>query len=205
MTPGRRAVLLGGCALLLGGLSAADVSRERAEIHRAVGDPVPVVVATAAIRAGDELTVRRLGIRQVPRRYAPQHRYEDPAALDGLAAATDVPAGADLQQSSVDDGRGRGAALRQGERVFPIAGLGDARLVVPGARVDVLVTWEGAAGARLVLAGAEVLSSKALPGETDGAQLRVEASLRVGARQLRVLADAADRARAVRLIARPAG
>lgn len=203
MTSGRRAVLLAAAAATLGGLASASVARRERALRTTVGEPVPVVVTMRPLRAGDRLGTRVLGVRTVPRRYAPAGGYPSPEALDGLRAAVAIPAGTDLQQALVDDGRGPGGGLRAGERVFPVTGVGEPGVIVPGTRVDVLVTEEERAGARLVLRGAEVLAAHDRRSEEEGAPPQVQASLRVRAAQLEPLADATDRARVVRLVALP--
>ena len=62
MTRRRRAALLLGLALLLGGLAASDVAGREAALRRAVGPTVPVVVARTAIAAGAPLDARRLAV-----------------------------------------------------------------------------------------------------------------------------------------------
>lgn len=212
MTPRRRALLLGGLALLLGALAASDVAGREAALRRRLGPVVDVVVARGALRPGARLTPQRLALRAVPARYAPSGAFRDPAELIGLRAAVAVPAGADVVAGVVDDGApaAPGAPVRAGERVAELVATGSPRLIQPGARVDVLVTRGGdgaPGGTELALEDVEVLAaapaSAAAAGE-DGAP-RVLASLRVTVRQAVYLAAAQAFARDIRLLPRAAG
>lgn len=219
MSRRRRAAALIGLALVLGTLAASDVAGREAALKRQLGPPVPVVVARADLEPGDPLDARRLGVRLVPQRYAPRIRYASTAALEGLTAAQAIPAGADLQRTMVDGGaEAGGAPVRRGERVAEIVAAGSPELIVPGGRVDVLVTREGGDGGgwtRLALQDAEVLAVRPVGGgDGDGggeggdgadAPTKVAASLRVTLRQAMYLAAAQSFARELRLLPRAAG
>jgi hypothetical protein len=109
------------------------------------------------------------------------------------------------------DAKPHGPVLRRGERALDLVAVAAADAVTAGARVDVLVTYDGRAGAsgapRLALADAEVLAARTPPdagGPDDGAGLpRVLATLRVTVRQAVTLTAAAAAAREVRLLRRP--
>jgi pilus assembly protein CpaB len=89
----RRALLLAGLALLLGGLAASDVaSRERA-LREGLGPTIGVVVARTDIAAGARIARDALAVRSVPERYAPRGAVADPAARVGLRGNADVAAG----------------------------------------------------------------------------------------------------------------
>lgn len=212
----RRALLLGGVALVLGGLAASDMAgRERALAER-IGEPVPVLVARNAIAAGDPLRPEALAVRRVPSRYAPRGALGTPQDVAGLRAATAIPAGGEILAAMLDDGSEArvGAPVRRGERVAEVVAAGTPDLVQPGARVDVLVTREegGGAPAGTVLALQDVEVLAARPAVTDGAAEgegppadRVAASLRVSLRQAVYLAAAQSFAREVRLLPRAVG
>lgn len=221
MSRRRRAAVLIGLALVLGTLAASDVAGREAALKRQLGPPVPVVVARADLEPGDPLDARRLGVRLVPQRYAPRVRYASTAALAGLTAAQAIPAGTDLQRTMVDGGaEAGGAPVRHGERVAEIVAAGSPELIVPGGRVDVLVTREAGDGGgwtRLALQDAEVLAVRPVGGAsadgdgggeagsgTEGAT-KVAASLRVTLRQAMYLAAAQSFARELRLLPRAAG
>lgn len=214
----RRALLLAGIALLLGGLAAADVAGREAALAQRLGPTVPIVVVRADVPAGAAFDVRRLGVRRVPARFAPVAAAADPRELAGLRAAVDVPAGADVAVGMVDRGAGErvvGAPVRPGERVAELVATGSPQLVQPGGRVDVLVTRtarDAAPGStKLVLEDVEVLAvgpaDPAAGGEdapaTTGAA-RVATSLRVTLRQAVYLAAAQAFASELRLLPRPA-
>ena len=105
--------------------------------------------------------------------------------------------------------------MRRGERVAEIVALGSAELVIPGSRVDVLVTPEppGGAAGEAVLALEDVEVIAAAPVGADDAPAsksaapgpRVAASLRVTLRQAVYLAAAQDFARELRLLPRASG
>ncbi|MBJ7520016.1 MAG: Flp pilus assembly protein CpaB [Solirubrobacteraceae bacterium] len=210
----RRALLLGGLALVLGGLAATDMAgRERALAER-IGEPVPVLVSRGAIAAGDPLRPENLARRMVPARYAPQGALASPGDVAGLRAATAIPPDTEILTAMLDDGRtpAIGAPVRRGERVAEVVASGSAELVQPGTRVDVLVTRDDRAGASggttLALQDVEVLAANPAGGagpEGTEAIARVEASLRVSLRQAVYLAAAQSFAREVRLLPRAAG
>ncbi|HEX7292439.1 MAG TPA: hypothetical protein VF250_15070 [Conexibacter sp.] len=213
MTPRRRALLLLALALLLGALAAASVHRREAALARALGPQMRVLVTRASVDAGAPLASARPLVRLLPRRYAPPDAVASAARLFGARAAVALPAGSIVTASVLRTG-GAGAtpevALAPGERVGEVVAHGDPRAVVPGARVDVLVTREGD-GARagttvLALEDVEVLAARparADPAGSGGA--RVVAALRVRVRDAVYLAAAQAFARDVRLLVRAPG
>lgn len=212
MSRRRRGILLAGLALLLGALAASDISGREAALQRQVGPLVDVVVAGRALDAGAALKAGDLAVRRVPARFAPSGAIARPAELVGLKLRAPVPAGTDLTPAALDRGEpvAPGAPVRVGERVVDVVAIGNAAAILPGSRVDVLVTRDaGGAGAgrtRLALEDVEVLAARAVP--ADGAEAiapRVAASLRVTVRQAVYLAAAQSFAREVRLLPRAAG
>jgi pilus assembly protein CpaB len=209
----RRAAILLGLALVLGGLAASDVAGREAALRRAVGPTVPVVTARAPIAPGTPLDARRLAVRHVPARFAPALAYASPAALAGTKAAVALSAGEDLTPAAVDDGTtsAAGAPVRAGERVADLVARGPARLIRAGTRVDVLVTRErgdGTGSTSIALEDAEVLAAHGVTAATDaddpGTPDRVAVSLRVSTRQAVFLAAAESFARELRLLPRAA-
>ncbi|HEV2819753.1 MAG TPA: Flp pilus assembly protein CpaB [Solirubrobacteraceae bacterium] len=214
----RRALVLAGMALLLGGLAAADVAGREAALRQRLGQEIPVVVARTDVPAGAVFDPHRLGVRRVPARFAPVAAAAAPRELAGLRAAVDVPAGADVAVGMVhndEEDSVAGAPVRPGERVAELVAAGSPQLIQPGGRVDVLVTRTGEDGApggtELALEDVEVLAvgqaDAAAGGEdvapTTGPML-VAASLRVTLRQAVYLAAAQAFASEVRLLPRPA-
>jgi pilus assembly protein CpaB len=217
MTRRRRAAALLGLALLLGVLAASDVAGREAALRRQLGRAVAVVVVARPLAAGDRISRAALAVRHVPERYAPRSALGDPAAAVGQRVAVAVAAGSDLDPAVLgvpgEEAADAGPALRRGERAFDVVAVGAPDAVQPGARVDVLVTYDGARGGpgatRVVLGGAEVLQARSAPGG-DGPDAaaglpRVQATLRVGVRQAIALAAAVAAAREVRLLPRPVG
>jgi len=213
----RRALLLGGLALLLGGLAAFNVAGREAALERRVGGLVDVVVAREPIAAGERVAMGSLAIRRVPARFAPDATTGTPQAVVGRRAAVDIPAEADLNAGMIvreDEAGPAGPDVRPGERVAEIVALGSPDLVMPGSRVDVLVTPEPAAGAAgdavLALENVEVIAATSVgtedaPAGKGAPGARVAASLRVTLRQAVYLAAAQDFARELRLLPRSSG
>ena len=214
MTRRRRAAALLGLALLLGVLAASDVAGREAALRRQLGPTVRVVVVRAPLREGERISRAALALREVPERYAPPGALRDPAAAVGQRAAVAIAPHTDLADAllAVPDAQPAGPVLRRGERALDVVAVAAADAVVAGARVDVLVTYDGRDGTpgatRLALADAEVLAARTPPGadgSDDAAGLpRVLATLRVTVRQAVALTAAATAARQVRLLRRPA-
>lgn len=216
MTPRRRALLLLALALLLGALAAASVHRREAALRRALGPDVRVLVTQAPVSAGAAPASARPLLRTLPRRYAPPDAVASAAALAGARTAVALPAGSVLTASVLRSATAAAVpetALAPGERVAEVVAHGDPRAVVPGARVDVLVTREGdgaRAGATvLALQDVEVLAARRAPADAgDSASAggpRVAASLRVRVRDAVYLAATQAFARDVRLLVRAPG
>lgn len=215
MTRRRRAAALLGLALLLGVLAASDVAGREAALRRQLGPTVQVVVVRAPLRAGQRISRAALALREVPERYAPPGALRDPGAAVGQRAAVAIAPRTDLDETLLAvpaaDAEPPGPVLRRGERALDLVAVAAADAVVAGARVDVLVTYDGRAGApgttRLALADVEVLAARAPPSADrpdDAAGLpRVLATLRVTVRQAVALTAAAAAAREVRLLLRP--
>jgi pilus assembly protein CpaB len=213
MTRRRRAAALLGLALLLGVLAASDVAGREAAMRRQLGRPIPIVVVARPLAAGDRITRAALAVRRVPERYAPRNALGDPGAAVGQRVAVALEAGTDLDPALLGtpgEPPSAGPALRRGERAFDLVAVGASDAIQPGARVDVLVTYDGPRGGpgatRIALEGAEVLDAQRAPEDDNASGLpRVQATLRVGVRQAVALAAAVAAAREVRLLARSAG
>ncbi len=211
MTRRRRALLLLGLALVLGALAASDVARREAALDARLRPLVPVVVARAALPAGEPIAPADLTVRAVPARFAPRDALTDPVQAAGRRPLAPLAAGADVGLAVLHEEAVAGAPVRRGERVAEVVAAGSPELVVPGARVDVLVTREARPGApggtQLALEAVEVLA--AAPAAEAGGDAppggRVSASLRVTVRQAVFLAAAQGFARELRLLPRPAG
>jgi len=217
VTRRRRAAALLGLALLLGVLAASDVAGREAALRRQLGPTVPVVVVRAPLRAGERIARASLAVREVPERYAPPGALRDPDAAVGQRAAVVIAERTDLVASLLAVAEAgaepRGPVLRRGERPLDLVAVGAADAVVAGAHVDVVVTYDGRAGApgptRLALADVEVLAARPPPSasaadpESAGGLPRLLATLRVTVRQAVGLTAAAAAARQVRLLPRP--
>ncbi|HEX2087075.1 MAG TPA: SAF domain-containing protein [Solirubrobacteraceae bacterium] len=205
----RRAFVLAGLALLLGGLAASDVAGREAALQRRLGPTVPVVVTRAPLEAGKPIDTSRLSVRHVPARFAPQGAFAAPGEVAGRRPGADVPAGSDVTAAALADpaALAAGAPVGKGERVAEVVAAGPPDVVVAGARVDVLVTREPGpgrpGGTQLALEDVEVLT--AAPAQVDSGPPRIAASLRVTVRQAVYLAAAQSFARELRLLPRAPG
>jgi pilus assembly protein CpaB len=199
----RRAAVLLGLALVLGGLAASDVARREAAVRAQLGPAIEVVVARTDIAAGRRVEAGDLALRSMPARYIPAGAATVPETLIGQRLAAPVPRGGQLGAALIATEPGVvGPPVRKGERAAEVVALGARALVVPGARVDVLVTREG--GAELALEDVEVLAARPA-GARDEAGERVAATLRVSVRDAVYLAAAQSFARELRLLPRAAG
>jgi pilus assembly protein CpaB len=213
----RRALVLAGLALVLGGLAAFNVAGREAALERRVGGLVDVVVAHEPIRAGQRVPERALAIRRVPERFAPRGTTGDPKQLVGQRARLPIAAGTDLTAGMVGvgdgDARPAGPPVGRGERVAQVVALAAPQLVLAGSHVDVLVTPEPHGDrpgeALLALEDVEVIAATELSGDDAPAKgapgPRVAAALRVTVRQAVYLAAAQDFARELRLLPRASG
>lgn len=216
MSRRRRALLLGGLALVLGGLAASNVAGREAALTRRVGGLVDVFVTREPIAAGRLVAPGALAVRRVPARFAPSSRVTSPRQIAGRHAAVDIAAGSDLVPAMFAHGH-RAPVVRAfgpGMRVAQVVALAAPELVTRGTRVDVLVTPEPRSGADgeavLALENVEVLGAVRVSAGGGGAGreapgTRVAASLLVTVRQAVYLAAAQDFARELRLLPRPDG
>lgn len=218
----RRAVLLLALALAAGGLAASEVQSRVDSVEERTGAPVPVVVAREDIAAGEPVPAAGLELREVPARFVPPDALADPVEAAGLRLAVALPRGAYVTAGALEsDPAGEeapGPALRRGERAVEIAVAGTggpAGGAEPGARVDVLVTTEGRAGAGrtyVALEDVELLDLRegtgagpdATAAEGPGVAAAL-ATLRVTPSQAVFLTAAGSFARELRLLVRPPG
>jgi len=229
--PRRRGLLLLSVALASGGLAASQVHERERRVAAQVGPAVPVLVAGRDLAAGSRVPARALAVRRVPARFVPPDALASASGVVGARLAVPVAAGgyltAALFQGSDDEHRGS-RGVGRGWRAVVVRVSGAAGLV-PGARVDVLVSTESAAGGGrtvVALAGAELLRLEAGAGgaaageglAADGAAADAPAAggpatggatalatLRVTLRQAVYLTAADNFAREIRLLARPPG
>lgn len=212
MTRRRRALLLLGLAAVLGGLAASSVRRRETALDRALGPATPVLVTRAPVAAGEPLGAALPVLRTLPRRFVPPDALASAARLEGARAAVDLPAGSYVTAATLrTPGATSAAPVVPGRRVADVVAHADPASVVPGARVDVLVTREPTAtraGATvLALQDVEVLAAaplRAAPGDVSGGP-RVRASLQVSVHDAVYLASAQSFARDVRLLVRAPG
>ncbi len=213
MSPRRRAVALGGLALALGALAAADVTGREAALRREVGPLVPVLLARVDIAGGARIAADDLAVRRVPARYAPREAFAAAAQAAGARAAVAIAAGTDLQAALLrapETGTaGALAGARPAERLVRIVAVGAAEELPPGTAADVLITRDapdGGARTAVALRAAEVVAAAPAPALAEGESAglpRVALALRVGERQAVALVEAQNTARELRVLARP--
>ena len=224
MTPRRRrGLLLLSVALASGGLAASQVHERERRAAGELGPSVEVLVAARDLRAGARVMPDAIAIRRVPARFAPPDAFASragaargsrsgaAAAVVGARIAVPVARGGFLTAGLFEGAEGGdgGELTRRGERVVTVgvAGSVAAGDLVPGARVDVLVSTEtGPGGGRTVmaLAGAELLRLAEAAGDSSTGPT-VLATLRVSVRQAIYLTVADNFAREIRLLSRPPG
>jgi len=209
MSRRRRAALLLGLALVLGGIAASDVGQREAELRAQLAPLVDVVVARRALAAGQRLRARDLAVRRFPARFVAPGATQVPEELIGRRLGVPVPEGGHLSALLLEPAPAAAASLVQaGERAAEIVAAAAPGAVAPGVRVDVLVTRErgtGAGATTLALQDVEVLAARPAASEDGQPGPRVAATLRVTPRQAVYLTAAQAFAREVRLLARAPG
>jgi pilus assembly protein CpaB len=197
--------------MLLGTLSASTVARREKALEAQIGPLTDVVVARTDLPAGRRLRAGDLALRRLPARYAPVAAAAGPGALLARTLAVPVPRGGAIGEGLLDLG-GHDIArpeVRRGERAADVVAQGAPELVVPGARVDVIITRDtqsGAGSTELALEDVEVLAAAPAPDAgRDAPGPRVAVTLRVTLAQAVYLAAAQAFAREVRLLPRAAG
>ena len=147
MNPRQRRGLL-FLALAAGGAIAVFVwvAAYVSEVQSRVGSPVSVLVLSEPVPAFAPVSQASTTLERVPERWAPDHALRDPVELAGKVAATDLPAGAMLQEGmlipepAIDPGQREVAILVDAET-------GVAGKIQPGSIVDVFATYELREGA----------------------------------------------------------
>jgi Flp pilus assembly protein CpaB len=141
-------------AALLAAVAAATVADGYGEkVVEGYGELRPVLIASADLRAGEEINPRalteKLEVRRVPTKFVPPGALAAPTEALGLAPAAPIPAGSYLLASQLRSARAAsdGATLGHGRRPVEIvvngAGALSAMGVQPvGSEVDVVVTAE---------------------------------------------------------------
>jgi pilus assembly protein CpaB len=206
----RRALALGGLALVMGAMAASDVGRREAAVARQLSPQVEVVVARRDLPAGRRIGDGDVTVRRIPRRFAAVGAAAVAPEVLGQRLAVPAPRGAPIGLAHLEVAPA-GLAVRRGERAAEVVAVAPPGAIVPGARVDVVVTRDreaGTGGAELALQNAEVLGARpvAETGEAHGQGLpRVAATLRVTVRQAVFLAAAQAFAREIRLLPRAPG
>jgi Flp pilus assembly protein CpaB len=163
-----------------------------------------VVIARRDLPAARRLRHDDLAVARIPARYAPPGSARVPEEVAGGRLAVPAQRGTAIGPAllAVE----RAIAVGTGERAVELVGLGSPELIVPGVRVDVLVTPErpdgGVGRTTIALEDVEVLEARRAERGPTGLPA-VAATLRVGARQAVRLADELAGAREVRLLPRP--
>lgn len=129
-------------------------------LRPAVGEPVPVVVATRALSRGTVLTTDDVRVRDLPSAYAPPGAVGSLEQAEGRTLVSDMAEGEVVTGTRLDVAGGAVAALvPAGLRAFPIRAGVPVGALRPGDRVDVLATFGGPRPyTDTVAAGLEVLA-----------------------------------------------
>ena len=206
MSPRRRAALLLGLALVLGGLAASDVARREDAMRAQLAPLVEVVVARHPIEAGRRLRAGDLAVRRIPERFAPPGGNAPPELLTGRRLAVPVLEGAAIDELLLERPQAPPAtAVARGERAVEVVAAAAPGTVEAGSRVDVVVTRDRG-GTQVALQDVEVLAVRAAPATEDRADnARIAATLRVPLQEAVRLTAAGAFARELRLLARAPG
>lgn len=167
----RRGIAFIVVALVLAGTSGCLLFRYLQELENRVGATVDVVAASRDIPARTLITPELLTMETIPRRYFVESYILNPADIVGWVTLLDIREGNYLLREMVD----QNAGLGPGERAVSIAvnqvtSVGGN--VLPGNRVDVMVSYEDEAGSgvtEMLLQDVEVLAvSTLLPSAEEG-------------------------------------
>lgn len=168
-------------SLLAAGAAAAIADGYGTSVARGYGSLRPVVVAVAAVPAGDPIDVesasRSLRVRRVPSRFVPPGALVDPAEAVGLVPQADLPAGSYLLAAQLRTPRRRAPgrpSLGRGRHPVEILVSGAEALLAGGSigatsKVDVVVTTEpsGSGTGRTYVAVAAVPLLALMPGSEE--------------------------------------
>ena len=209
MSRRRRAALLLGLALVLGGLAASDVSRREDALRSQLAPLVDVLVARAgARRRAGGCGPADLAVRRIPERFAPPGGPAVPELVLGRRLAVPVVAGGPVSPLLLEQPEpAPTAAVGRGERAVEVIAAVAPGTIAAGSRVDVLVTRERG-GTELALQDVAVLAARpAPPGDAprDAGGTLVAATLRVPLPDAVRLTAAGAFAREIRLLARAPG
>ena len=146
-----RSLLVVLLALICGGAAAVGVTRILGTAGSGRLTPqatVPVVVATAEISRGTMLKPELVAIKEFPENLVPAGTHTDVETVVERAALTSFVAGQPILENNVGDhGLGAAALIRPGMRAYtihtPTESSGVGGLLLPGNRVDVLLTMTG--------------------------------------------------------------
>jgi pilus assembly protein CpaB len=221
----RRGLLLLSVALASGGLAASQVAERERQVEERVGPLVPVLVAARDLASGARVTARALAVRRVPARFVPPDAIGSGAEVTGARTAVPLGAGSYLTAGQLEPGAGSapgaaGSQLGPGERAVEVgvSGGGMLEALVPGTRVDVVVSTEPGAGGGvgrtlvaladvqlLALRGDPAAGAYAAAGDEPSPAPAALATMRVTLRQAVYLTAADNFGREIRLLARPPG
>src|SRR5262249_19348102 len=145
-----RTVLIVILALVFGLSAAVGVGMMRGPLAQAATETVPVVVAAADVARFSTVTASHLTTRNWPKHLVP------PGSLTSIEEATDRVAliplvkGETIHESKLagrGSGRGLAPGIEKGKRAFtiqtPNVASGVAGFILPGNKVDVLLTVSG--------------------------------------------------------------
>jgi pilus assembly protein CpaB len=205
VSPRRRAALLLGLALVLGGLAASDVARREDALRAQLAPLVDVVVAREPLEQGRRLRAADLAVRRIPERFAPPGGAVAAELLVGRRLAVPVVEGAAVNELLLERPQAPPAtAVGRGQRAIEVVAAAAPGTVEPGSRVDVVVTRDRG-GTQLTLQDVPVLAVRGAPATDERAAGKIAATLRVPVQGAVELTAAGAFARELRLLARAPG
>lgn len=178
----RRGVLLMALAIIGGIAVFALVSRYVADVRTQVEPLTPVLWLTEDVGVQQPVPEGAIEERMVPRRWVPAAALRSRSELDGLVAATTLPAGSVLQDGMVRERPELGIGQRE-IAILVDAETGVAGKIRPGDIVDIYATFPGEdestpPSSEIVVAGAEII---------DVGSERVEGAAETGFGEARVV------------------
>ena len=156
-----RTIMVGTLAVVCGLSAMVLVQALRKPPSGPVVERVPVVFAIADIKPGESIDATMVEVREVPKEEAPEDAIHKTADVIDRAAQTQLDKGDMIREKKLAEkgaGRGMAALIKPGMRAFTIqtASLSSsmAGLILPGNRVDVLLTTNSSGGAEDETGGA---------------------------------------------------
>jgi pilus assembly protein CpaB len=145
-----RAIWVLALAIVCGASAAVGMSRLRQSSTAASVETLAIAVAQRDIPRGSMFTAEMIELKEWPKSLVPKNAFQRPEDIVGRSAVVPIVAGDVLSDGKLaprDAGRGVAALIPAGMRAYTIqtskAAANVAGFVLPGNRVDVLLTLHG--------------------------------------------------------------